>query len=84
MSLLPDEDQEPLEPPTALIGLWKGSMVDGRQVVAMPAANPRLGPTLDVIGFGGHGWYLRVKDALGTVVWSIMLEGLDDPPTMDA
>ena len=80
MSELPDEDQAPLLPPSTVIGIWKGAAADGREVVALPWSNPRLSGTLDVIGLAGQGWYLRVTDACGTVVWSILLEGLDELP----
>jgi hypothetical protein len=73
---LPDEDQEPLEPPEALIPISPDVVADGRGVVALPCTNPRLSPTLDVCGFPGIGWYVRVQDAFGTVVFSVMLKGM--------
>lgn len=77
---LPDDDLEPLEPPATTIGIPMDAIALGREVIAMPCANPALSPTLDVIGFPGLGWNVRVKDAYGTLVFSLMLEGIADGP----
>ena len=76
MSELPDEDQAPLEPPSSLLPIAMSAIAAGREVVALPCVNPALSPTLDVVGMPGMGWYLRVTDGLGTLVWSVMLEGV--------
>lgn len=80
-SSLPDADLEPLEPPEALIDISPESVASGRVVVALPCVNMALSPTLDVVGFpltDGHfgGWYVRVRDAYGTNLFSVMLKGL--------
>ena len=77
--MLPDEDQEPLEPPEALIDISPEAVAPGRAVIAMPSVNMALSPTLDVVGFpltDGQfgGWYIRVRDAFGTNVFSVMLK----------
>lgn len=82
MSELPYEDQPAAMPPSETIGVRKGAAADGRVVMAMPCSNPHLGSTLDVIGFAGHGWLLRMIDPYGTLLWSLMLEGLDEPPNV--
>ena len=71
-----DEDLAPLEPPEVVIGIPGRSAAAGRAVVALPAVNAALSPTLDVVGMAGSGWYLRVTDAFGTVVWSLRLVGV--------
>ena len=74
---LPDDDFPPIEPPSAIIGLPKTTVASGRQVVALPGTHAPLSPTLDVIGFPGYGYYIRVTDPAHTVVWSIVLECID-------
>lgn len=76
MAPLPDDDLTPLEPPSAVIGIPVTAVASGREVVPLPCVNPALSPTLDVVGFPGQGWNVRVKDACGTLVFSLMLEGL--------
>lgn len=81
MDMLPDEDQAPLEPPESLLPISPEVVAAGRRVVDLPCTNPALSPTLDVIGFpltdgSFGGWYLRVTDAFGTNVWSVMLKGM--------
>jgi hypothetical protein len=77
MAELSDEDLEPLEPPEALIDISTGVIASGREVVAMPCINPALSPTLDVIGLPGMGWNIRVVDTFGTLIFSVMLKGID-------
>ena len=82
MSSLPDEDLEPLEPPGALIDISPEAVASGRVVVALPCVNMALSPTLDVVGFpltDGQfgGWYVRVRDAFGTNLFSVMLKGIE-------
>jgi hypothetical protein len=79
MTGLPEEDKAPLEPPTTLIALSRESAASGMQVIVMPCVNPMLSPLLQLSGIRGKGWYIRVVDAFGTIVWSIMLEGIEAP-----
>lgn len=76
MSSLPDEDLESLETPEAWIDISPDVVARGREVVALPCTNPALSGTLDVVGFPGTGWLVRVLDPFGTVVFIVMLKGL--------
>jgi hypothetical protein len=77
MNSLPDDDLEPLEPPEAFIDISPEVIADGRAVCVVPCITPALSPTLDVIGFPGSGWMIRVKDGFGTVVFSVLLKGIE-------
>ncbi len=55
---------------------------EGKVAVVLPCKNPALAPLLDVTGFpadGPHhgGWLIRVSDAFGTVLWSVMIDGTE-------
>jgi hypothetical protein len=76
MTSLPDEDKAPLEPPEALIPISPRAVAAGRGVLALPCVNPALSPTLDVVGLPGLGWHICVKDAFGTLVFSVLLKGM--------
>ena len=78
MSSLPDEDQAPLMPPEAFVPILGGTVAEGRGVLAMPSINPALSPTLDVVGLPGVGWHVRVLDPFGTLVFSVLLKGVDE------
>jgi hypothetical protein len=63
---------------SAFIPLHPASAAPGTAVAVMPSVNPSLSPILHVVGFPGRGWYISVKDAYGTVVFSVMLEGMPE------
>lgn len=50
-------------------------IADGREVISLPCVNPHLAPTLDVVGFAGSQWLIRITDAMGTVVWTKIIVG---------
>jgi hypothetical protein len=72
---LPDDDLAPLESPEVFIDISPEAVASGRAVCVVPCTNPALSPTLDVIGLPGIGWEVRVRDAFGTVVFSVLLKG---------
>lgn len=74
---MPDEDLSPLEPPEALIGIPVTAVAAGYEVVKMPCVNPAFSPILDIAGYEGLGWNVRVRDAFGTIVFSVLLKGVE-------
>lgn len=77
MNSLPDDDLEPLEPPEAFIDISPEVIAAGRAVCVVPCTNPAHSPTLDVIGYLGIGWNIRVKDGYGTLMFSVLFKGIE-------
>ncbi len=61
------------------VPLSRHVVAEGKSAVVLPCTNPALAPVLDVTGFPGRGgWLVRISDAAGAVLCSIMITGMEE------
>lgn len=58
---------------TEQIGIHAEAIPGWHWLVALPSRNPSIGPTLEVTAFADQGYLLKITDAMGELVWEVML-----------